>query len=222
MGTRIRIQSLMSEGSDMRALNSMRGWCAKAIHLLGGALAILLLCTPAFSQGNTGRILGTVTDQTGGVVAGATVSVIDTERGITRTLTSDDAGEYNAPNLTPGNYVVRVEAKGFKKLERQSIVLEVGKEVRIDLTVQPGAQEQTVTVTEAVPLVETTNATLGGTLETKEIADLPLNGRDYQNLLSLRPGVMLQVGGGPWTQSTNGVRPDESGWVIDGAFTPNV
>jgi uncharacterized surface anchored protein len=74
--------------------------------LLGGALAILLLCTPAFSQGNTGRILGTVTDQTGGVVAGATVSVIDTERGVTRTLTSDDAGEYNAPNLTPGMYTV--------------------------------------------------------------------------------------------------------------------
>jgi hypothetical protein len=205
----------------MRALNSMSCWCAKAIQLLGGALAILLLCTPAFSQGNTGRILGTVMDQSGGVVAGATVSVIDTERGVTRTLTSDDAGEYNAPNLTPGNYMVRVEAKGFKKLERQSIVLEVGKEVRIDLTVQPGAQEQTVTVTEAVPLVETTNATLGGTLETKEIADLPLNGRDYQNLMGLRPGVMQQVGGGPWTQATNGVRPDESVWMVDGVLNAN-
>src|SRR6202162_2050140 len=221
MGTRIRIQSLMSEGSDMRALNSMRGWCAKAIHLLGGALAILLLCTPAFSQGNTGRILGTVTDQSGGVVAGATVTVIDTQRGINRTLTSDDAGEYNAPNLTPGSYTVRAEAKGFKKLERQNVALEVGKEVRVDLTVQPGGQEQTVTGTEAIPLVETTNATLGGTLDNADIVDMPLNGRNYQNLLSLRPGVMLQVGGGPWTQSTNGVRPDESVWMIDGVINHN-
>ena len=69
--------------------------------------------------------------------------------------------------------------------------------------------------------METTNATLGGTLENAEIADLPLNGRDYQNLLALRPGVMLQPGGGPWTQSTNGVRPDESVWMVDGVINSN-
>jgi len=89
------------------------------------------------------------------------------------------------------------------------------------LTVQPGEQNQTVTVTEAVPLVETTNATMGGTLENADIIDLPLNGRDYQNLLGLRPGVMLQPGGGPWTQSTNGVRPDESVWLIEGIINSN-
>jgi hypothetical protein len=197
------------------------GWGGNIIKLLAVAFGVLLLSLPAFSQGNTGRILGTVTDQSGGVVAGATVTVIDTERGTNRTLTSDDAGEYNAPNLTPGNYTVRAEAKGFKKLERQSVVLEVGKEVRIDLTVQPGQQEQTVTVTEQVPLVETTNATLGGTLDNADIVDMPLNGRNYQNLLALRPGVMLQVGGGPWTQSTNGVRPDESVWMVDGVINHN-
>jgi hypothetical protein len=192
-----------------------------ALHFLGAILAVLLLCVPAFSQGSFGRILGTVTDQSGGVVSGATVSVIDTERGITRTLTSDDAGAYNAPNLTAGNYTVRVEAKGFKRLERQGITVETGKEVRIDVTVQPGEQNQTVTVTESVPLVETTNATQGGTLENADIIDLPLNGRDYQNLLGLRPGVMLQPGGGPWTQSTNGVRPDESVWLIEGIINSN-
>src|ERR1700680_4664804 len=197
------------------------GWCGKVIKFLTVTFGILLLCLPAYSQGNAGRILGTVTDQSGGVVAGATVTVIDTERGVNRTLTSDDAGEYNAPNLTPGNYTVRAEAKGFKKLERQNVGLEVGKEVRIDLTVQPGQQEQTVTVTEQVPLVETTNATLGGTLDNADIVDMPLNGRNYQNLLSLRPGVMLQVGGGPWTQSTNGVRPDESVWMVDGVINHN-
>ncbi len=194
---------------------------SRALHFLGAILAVLLLCVPAFSQGSFGRILGTVTDQSGGVVSGATVSVIDTERGITRTLTSDDAGAYNAPNLTAGNYTVRVEAKGFKRLERQGITVETGKEVRIDVTVQPGEQNQTVTVTESVPLVETTNATQGGTLENADIVDLPLNGRDYQNLLGLRPGVMLQPGGGPWTQSTNGVRPDESVWLIEGIINSN-
>jgi hypothetical protein len=183
--------------------------------------AVLLLCLPAFSQGSFGRILGTVTDQSGGVISGATITVIDTERGISRTLTTDDAGAYNAPNLTAGNYTVRGEAKGFKRIERQGVLVEVGHEIRVDLTVQPGEQNQTVTVTEAVPLVETTNATMGGTLENADIIDLPLNGRDYQNLLGLRPGVMLQPGGGPWTQSANGVRPDESVWLIEGIINAN-
>ena len=195
--------------------------CRRAAQVFCCLLGVLLLSLPAFSQGSTGRILGTVTDTSGGVVAGATVSVVDTERGVTRTLTTDEAGAYNAPNLTPGTYTVRAEAKGFKKLERQNVVVEVGHEYRVDLTVQPGEQSQTVTVTESVPLVETTNATMGGTLENADIIDLPLNGRDYQNLLGLRPGVFLQPGGGPWTQSTNGVRPDESVWMVDGVINTN-
>jgi hypothetical protein len=210
----------MKSENSRRNRSSSERW-STAIQLLTVAFAVLVLCIPAFSQGNAGRILGTVTDQSGGTVAGATVTVIDVDRGVNRTLTTDDAGEYNAPNLIPGNYTVRAEAKGFKKLERQNVVIEVGKELRVDLTLQPGGQEQTVTVTEAVPLVDTTTATLGGTLENSEIVDLPLNGRDYQSLLGLRPGVMLQVGGGPWTQSTNGVRPDQSVWLIDGVINSN-
>jgi Carboxypeptidase regulatory-like domain len=195
------------------------GWGRNTAQLLSGVIAVLLLsCLPVFSQGSNGRILGTVTDQSGGVVAGATVTVIDTARGISRALTTDDAGLYNAPNLTPGNYTVRAEAKGFEKLERPNITIEVGQEIRVDLTVLPGSQEQTVTVNEAPPLVETTNATLGGTLNNAEINDLPLNGRNYQNLLGLRPGVYLQPGGGPWTQSSNGVRPDESAWLVEGVI----
>src|SRR5579862_9019558 len=197
------------------------GWRKNAIQVLTITLAFILISVPVFSQGNAGRIMGTVTDQSGGVVAGATVTVVDTARGVTRTLTTDDAGEYNAPNLIPGSYTVQAEAKGFKKIERQNVVIEVGKEVRVDLTVQPGEQEQTVTVTEAVPLVETTNATLGGTLDNADIVDMPLNGRNYQNLLALRPGVMIQPGGGPWSQSTNGVRPDESLWMVDGVINAN-
>ena len=189
--------------------------------LLSATLGMLLMCLPLFSQGSYGRILGAVTDQTGGVIAGATVTVLDVDRGISRTLTTDDAGEYNAPNLQPGKYIVRAEAKGFKTVERQNIILEVGKEPRVDLSLQPGEQTQTVTVTESIPLVETTNATLGGTLNNAQISDLPLNGRNYQNLMGLRPGVMIQPGGGPWTQSTNGVRPDESGWMVEGVLNVN-
>ena len=171
----------------------------KALQLLVGAMGVILLCLPLFSQGNFGRILGTVIDQSGGVVSGATVTVLDTQRGVARTLTTDAAGEYSAPTLIPGTYTVRVEAKGFKRVDRQNVVLEVGKEVRVDLTVQPGDQAQTITVTEAMPLVETTNATLGGTLNNTDINDMPLNGRNYQNLMSLRPGVMVQPGGSPWS-----------------------
>jgi hypothetical protein len=208
-------------------MNSVRlscnrgGWKKYAIGWLGGVIAVLFMCVPAFSQGSSGRILGTITDQTGGVVAGATVTVLDVDRGTSRVLTTDDAGAYNAPNLTPGNYTVRAEAKGFKRIERQSVVVEVGREYRVDLTLQPGEQTQTVTVTESVPLVETTNATMGGTLENTDIIDLPLNGRDYQNLLSLRPGVQLYPGGGPWTQSSNDTRPDEAVWMVEGVINFN-
>jgi hypothetical protein len=190
----------------------------QGVCVLGVTLGVLLCSLPLFSQGSNGRILGTVMDQTGGVISGATVTIIDKDRGVARTLTTDDAGEYNAPQLVPSTYIVRAEAKGFKKLERQNVVLEVGKEVRIDLTVQPGEQTQTVTVTEAIPLVETTNATLGGTLSNAEVVDLPLNGRLYQNLLSLRPGIVTQPGGTAWTQSTNGGRPDQTVWMVDGVI----
>ena len=95
---------------------------------------VLLFSLSLFAQGSSGRILGTVTDQSGAVIAGATVSIIDTQRGLARTLTTDQAGEYNAPNLIPGTYTVRVEAKGFQTLNRENVELEVGKEVRVDLT----------------------------------------------------------------------------------------
>ena len=194
----------------------------KAMQLLGGTMAVLLLCLPLFSQGVFGRLWGTITDQSGGVISGATVSVTDTDRGITKSLVTNEDGIYNAPNLTPGSYKVRVEAKGFKALERQNIALEVGKEIRVDLSVQPGDQVQTITITEQLPMVETTNATLGGTLNNADIQDMPLNGRNYQNLLSLRPGVTTYAGGSPWTQSTNNSRPDESVWMLDGVLNVNL
>src|ERR1700674_1883425 len=203
---------------------SKRSWGVsfrKAMQLLAGTMGLLLLCLPLFSQGTFGRIMGTVTDQSGGVVSGATVTIVDTDRGVTKSLVTNDAGEYSAPSLNPGSYKVRAESKGFKTFERVNVSLEVGKEVRVDMALVPGAVAETMTITESVPLVETTNAVLGGTLDNAEISDMPLNGRNYQNLLSLRPGVVLQPGGGPWTQSTNNIRPDETVWMVDGVFNAN-
>jgi hypothetical protein len=203
---------------------SRRTWGVRsrtAVQFLAGVMGILLLCLPVFSQGSSGRILGTVTDQSGGVVAGATVTITDTERGVSKTFVTNEPGDYNAPALNPGTYKIRVEAKGFKAVERQNVVLEVGKEIRVDVSLQPGAVAETMTITESIPLVETTNATLGGTLNNADINDMPLNGRNYQNLLALRPGVVVQPGGGPWTQSSNNVRPDESGWMVDGVLNVN-
>jgi hypothetical protein len=77
-----------------------------------------LNCAPLFAQGTAGRILGAVTDQSGGAIAGATVVVTDVDRNVPRTLTTDQSGDYDAPNLLPGNYKVRAEAKGFKAFER--------------------------------------------------------------------------------------------------------
>src|SRR6266853_236934 len=188
----------------------------KALRLLGATFAMLLLCVPAFSQGSSGRIVGTITDANGGAITGATVTIMDVQRGTSRPLTTDESGAYNAPNLTPGAYKVRAEFKGFKVTERQNVTLEVGQEVRVDLSLQPGEQAQTITVTEEIPLVETTNAELGGTLQNEVINDLPLNGRNFENLLDLRPGVTKYVGNSGWTQSSNGLRPHDNFFMVDG------
>jgi outer membrane receptor protein involved in Fe transport len=179
-------------------------------------VSLCLFSLPLFAQGNAGRILGAVTDQTGSAVVGASVTVTDLERGISRNLVTDEAGQYFAPNLLPGMYKVRVQAGGFKVLERSNIQLEVGNDVRIDLVLPPGNVMEVVQVQEEVPLVDTTSATLGGTIDNQTINDLPLNGRDYQKLLTLRPGVMIYPGGGGWDQSANGVRPESNAYIVDG------
>src|ERR1700735_5133606 len=137
---------------------------SKTIRILSLLGCVCSLGLPLFSQVNTGRILGTVTDQTGGVIAGAMVTVTNTQTGVARNLVTDDAGEYNAPNLLPGTYTVRVTDTGFQAFERQNILLETGKDDRIDAQLTPGQVTQTVTVSEAVPLLDTTSATVTGTL----------------------------------------------------------
>ncbi len=191
----------------------------KTIQLFAATIGIFFMCLPMFSQGNAGRILGTVTDQSGGVMAGAKLTIIDTQRGVSRTLIADAAGEYNAPNLLPSTYTVRVEANGFKVVERSGIILEVNQELRVNLTLQPGQQTETVTVTEALPLVDATNAELGGTLQSEIIDSLPMNGRNFQNLLQLRPGVMIYPGGTSYSESTNGLRAHANMYLVNGIYS---
>src|ERR1700720_4001629 len=188
----------------------------KNFHAYAICLGTLLLAWPVFGQSNSGRILGSVTDQSGGVIANATVIVTDVQRGVARTLATDQDGQYAAPNLAPITYSVRAEVAGFRKVDREGILLQVGQDIRVDLTLQTGQQLETITVTGDVLPVDATSATLGGTLSNQIINDLPLNGRNYENLLSLRPGVTIYPGGGVFTQSTNGLHADGNVYLLDG------
>ncbi len=189
-----------------------------AIRSLLALVTLLWFSTAAVGQSTNGRILGTLTDQSGAAVSGASVVVTDVQRGTSRTVTTDESGNYAVPNLQPGNYKIHAEAKGFKSVERVNVLLEVASDVRADFSLQPGQVSETVTISEDVPLVNTTSASLGGTLSNKEINDLPLNGRNYENLLQLRPGVMRYPGGGFSTTSSDGLRAEDNAYFVDGLF----
>ncbi len=194
------------------------GRMTAASRLFVATFTLFLFSVSALAQSTAGRILGTLTDQSGAAVSGATVVVTDTQRGTSRTVTTDDSGNYAVPDLQPGSYKIHAEAKGFKTAERPSVQIEVATDVRADFALQPGEVTETVTISEEVPLVNATSSTLGGTLSNKEINDLPLNGRNYENLLQLRPGVMRYPGGGFSTTSTDGLRAEDNAYFIDGLF----
>jgi len=201
---------------EVRSGFRIRSLKISRIAHIGSVAVALAVSLPIFAQANFGRILGSVQDQSGSIIFGATVTVTDVQRGISRSLATDQAGEYVAPDLFPGAYKVRVEAKGFKTFERADIALEVGKDARVDVVLQPGNVQEVIEVHEDLPMVDGTSATLGGTLSNRTINDLPLNGRNYQNLLQLRPGVTIYPGGGQFTQSTNGIRPEDNVYMVDG------
>jgi len=151
-----------------------------------------------------------------GNVGGATVTINGRSSRRVADLTTDSDGAYVALNLLPGTYAVRAEFKGFKIFERKNILVEVGKDARIDAVLQPGSTTETITITEEVPMVDTTSTTLGGTISNEIINDLPLNGRNYQNLVSLRPGTMIYPGGGPWTRAPTVFVPKTPATIVDG------
>ena len=140
-------------GESARSVSTVRRGAIFPVAIL----FCVISCQLASGQSNTGRILGTVTDPAGAAVTGASVSITDEQRGTSRSLVTTQAGEYVAPNLTPGVYKVRVEARGFKSAERSTIEVAVASDSQIDFALQTGETTETVVVTEQEPLIDTTS-----------------------------------------------------------------
>ena len=150
----------------------------------------------AWAQVNTGTILGTAKDPSGAVLPGVQVTILNVDTGISRTATTDEGGRYSAPSLSLGNYRVTGTVAGFQTLVRSGIVLTVGQDAVVDLSLTVGGVAQTVEVTGGAPLVETTTASLGSLVDESTIRALPLNGRSWDQLALLQPGVILLDTGG--------------------------
>src|ERR1700742_3935827 len=185
--------------------------------------AVLLLISPrAFAQTAQGRISGQVTDSTGAAVPNASINIENIATHVSRTLQTNSTGDYSAPSIDPGVYALTVEAPGFTKVVRERVQIEVGNDVKIDFHLKIGSINETVEVKDEAPLTEASNAVLSGVLSNKAINELPLQGRDFQNLLPLHPGVQRDPGGGFHTLTSNGNRPDDNNFLIDGATDNDV
>ena len=182
-----------------------------------GLCALMFLSTASHAQ-NLGRISGIIKDSSGAVVAGAAVTVTDTERNNARNLTADSTGIYSAPNLIPSTYTVRAAYTGFGPVEHTGITVGVGDDVHIDFMLQPGQQAQTVTVTGEAPQISTTNAELGGEVTGDSLSEIPIAGHNFLQLLALHPGMQGRPGGGAAGQEpyANGLRAEYNVILFDG------
>ena len=180
------------------------------------------------AQAVTGTILGTITDSSGAVMPGTTVTLRNTGTGLTRTVTTDAAGEYTVPSLPTGKYTVTAELSGFKTVSVPNVDLGVDQHVRINVRLEVGAVEESVTVTGVSPLVQTSTSELGTTVGGEQIQTLPLNGRNFVNLTRTVPGVARGIPGAnidgagslAWRASAsfsaNGQRPRDNNYMLDG------
>jgi len=136
----------------------------------------------ALAQVNTATISGTIHDESGAVLPGATVTIQNQDTGLSRTITTNETGRYVAPALSLGNYQVSVQLAGFQNQVRSGIVLTVGREAVVDFRLGVGAVTQTIEVRGEAPLVELTNATMGGLVDDRTIREMPLNSRSWDTL----------------------------------------
>lgn len=182
----------------------------------------LLVGLPLLAQTFRGTVLGTITDSTGAVVAGAKVTIKNVDTGVGRTTVTDDTGFFTVTELPIGNYSVIVEQAGFQTAVASGIRVDVAVERRVDVTLQPGALTQRTEVVATVPLVETTSNVLGGTLQARQVEELPLNGRDFTKMLVLVPGSSGDPAGDTDSPgsfglfSTNGSRGRANNFLLDG------
>ena len=169
------------------------------------SLALGLTCAaaaPAYAQG-TSAIRGVVLDEQSGVLPGTTVVATHEETGTFRETVAGPEGEYSLASLQPGPYTLTARLPGFRELITENIVLQVGPTVQIDLTLQIGALEESVTVTGESPLVDLTSAQVGGNVALEELQDLPSSSRNFTSFIALLPGVQLTPSSSP---SSSGVR----------------
>src|SRR3989454_3978600 len=200
-------------------------------------LIAILFCSVAFfispllyGQAN-GSFSGTVSDKTGSVISGATVTVTSQGTGLSRETKTDDTGHYLAPLLPVGNYTIRVNSQGFKIVEQTDIRLQVNEQREVDFTLVPGSVTEAVEVSATEVAVETSTPTLGQVITSQQVADLPLNGRDFVQLATLTPGTVQETNpnsffnGGPSSEvstrgsfslSVGGSRAQSTDWLFDG------
>ena len=155
-------------------------------------VVILLACWVVTGHAQTqGGVTGTVTDSSGSPVPGATVTVTNTATRGTRVTTTNAEGLYTFPSLPPGNYEVKIELQGFKTAEVSAFKVDIQQTVRRDVVLEVGALQETVTVSTDVTLLNTESTTVGTVIDNKVVTELPLNGRQYLNLVALAPNVNL-------------------------------
>jgi hypothetical protein len=143
----------------------------------------------AHAQVTGATLSGTVTDASGAVVSGAQVTARNAATGVSREATADSSGLYSIPNVIPGDYEVRVSAKGFSTAVQSNLSLAVGQQQQLNFSLKVGETSTTVQVTEAAPQIELTSSALSGQVESETVRELPLNGRDWTQLATLQPGV---------------------------------
>jgi hypothetical protein len=200
-----------------------------ALALRGSSLRLAVLCLfllgfsfHAFGQEAT--IVGTVTDPSGSVVTKAAITVINTDTGQTRNTVTNDTGQYVAPDLVIGHYTIRVQAPGFKGIERKDVVLAVGDRTRMDFKLELGSAQQTVTVEATTVAVQTESGEISTAITGQQVRQLATNGRSIYTLVNLSPGTAsLQADfqtptpvGGDANVSFNGNRPGHNLYLLDG------
>jgi hypothetical protein len=192
----------------------MRGFT----RILSVATLAVFAALPLPAQLGTATISGNISDASGAVVVGASITAVNSETGFRRQTVTTALGQYNLPGLAPGTYDATVEVAGFKKAERRGLVLQVDQNARIDITMEIGQMTETVEVQAQAPLVESQSATLGAVIDNQKILALPLNGRNFAQLALLVPGVNSGAtgAGGAEGFSAAGLRADQNAFQIDG------
>lgn len=184
------------------------------------AVAVCFVAAPAAAQQGTAEIAGRVADAQGAVLPGVSIVVTNEETGQFREATTSPEGTYLAPQLAPGRYRVVAQLPGFRTGERSGLVLQVGTTMTINLTLQVGGVEETVTVTGESPLVDTTSARVGGNIGNDELSELPAMNRNYFASVALLPGIQFTPSNqmGNDTITAGGQSPQGNNVSVDGGY----